>query len=234
MRLETITMKSENAEICIYDKLAQLSAADSVYFMTFHRWILNYERPEYLTRVEFRFRRPMLRRYGITTFDDLRKSQEALPQVFGRDWFRILERDKVRGSENVIEDAPIWKRTLKAFKFYFSREKTEHRPPEELKSYKPPKTTPHIERLVKQAVGCLASAVSLTKQKMNDASEVVQSCTETLKRYGETLYSKVTLRQIQNEVVRAFTPSGEKTFDCMDEIHIALVPCAVYEHFKLW
>ena len=234
MRLETMTLRSGNAEICIYDKLAQVAAADSVYYITFHRWIMNYERPEFLTRVEFRFRRPMLRRYGITTFEDLRRSQEALPQVFGQEWFRILERDKVRGSENVIKNAPIWEKTLKAFRFYFSRENVGKRSSEELKKYKPPMVSPNTERLVKQAVGCLASFLSATQKSVLDSTEAIQKGVEVLKKNSGTLYFKITSKQIQNEVGRAFTPDNTRKFDCLDEIRQALTPIGVWEYLKIW
>jgi len=234
MRLQTMTLRSGNAEICIYDKLAQVATADFVYYTTFHRWILNYERPEFLTRVEFRFRRPMLRRYGITTFEDLRRSQEALPQVFGQEWFRILERDKVRGSENVIKNAPIWEKTLKAFRFYFSRDDVGQRSREELREYKPPRTSPDTEQLVKQAVGCLASALAITQKAVLDGAEAVQNGVEVLKKNAGELYFKITSKQIQNEVVRAFTPDNCRAFDCMDEIRQALTPLGVREYLKLW
>ncbi len=103
MRIETVTLRSQNAELCIYDKRAQVYQSDQLYFLTFHEYVMRDSKmPEHLTRVEFRFRREMLARYGIDTFQQLRESQEALPQVFGRDWFRILERDKVRGYENFL------------------------------------------------------------------------------------------------------------------------------------
>ncbi|MDO4585047.1 MAG: hypothetical protein Q4D62_13195, partial [Planctomycetia bacterium] len=61
MRIETITLRSCNAELCIYDKRAQLLTADLVYFRTFCKEILqDGEIPKHLTRVEFRFRRRML------------------------------------------------------------------------------------------------------------------------------------------------------------------------------
>jgi len=234
MRIQTITLRSENAEVCIYDKLAQVDESDDVYFMTFYRWVLNYKKPEFLTRVEFRFRRPMLRRYGITTFEDLRLSQRSLPQVFGRDWFRILEREKVRGSENVIKNAPIWDRTLRAFEFYFGHENGGGRSREELREYRPPKSSPGVERLVKQAVGCLASALAVTKEKALDAVEAVEKAAEVLKDYGEELLGKMTVKQIQNEVVRAFTPDNRRRYDCLSEIRLAMVPGPVREYFDLW
>ncbi|MBO5437723.1 MAG: hypothetical protein J6A23_08675, partial [Thermoguttaceae bacterium] len=172
--------------------------------------------------------------YGITTFEDLRLSQKALPQVFGRDWFRILEREKVRGSENVIKNAPIWDRTLRAFEFYFGHENGGGRSREELREYRPPKSSPGVERLVKQAVGCLASALAVTKEKALDAVEAVEKAAEVLKDYGEELLGKMTVKQIQNEVVRAFTPDNRRKYDCLSEIRLAMVPVAVRDYLDLW
>lgn len=234
LRIQTITLRSENAEVCIYDKLAQLEEADSVYYMTFHRWILNYQKLEHLTRVEFRFRRPMLRRYGITTFEDLRASQKALPQVFGRDWFRILEREKVRGSENVIKNAQIWDRTLRAFEFYFGQENGGGRSSSELREHRPSKNSPGVERLMKQAVGCIASVLAVTKQAIHDRVEVIQKAAEALHSYGDELLGKMTLKQIKNEVVHAFTPDNLRHYDCRDEIELALVSAGVQEYLKEW
>ncbi len=118
--VETVCFKSGSMELCIYDKRAQVLQADALYFTTFHNYVIRgAEMPEYLTRVEFRFRRDALRRYGITSLDDLKKSQRALVQVAGSDWFRILERDKVRGSEREIKSCPLWLYVMRAFAYYF-------------------------------------------------------------------------------------------------------------------
>ena len=89
--------------------------------------------------MEFRFRHRMLERYGITTFKDLKNSQAALPKVFGRDWFRILERDKVRDNENEI--------------------------PDDLRQTPKIQRVTQVDRLVKQAAGLLSAAASCVCEK---------------------------------------------------------------------
>lgn len=240
MRIQTVTFRSKNMELCIYDKKAQVKDSDSIYFMTFYRWILRGEMPENLTRVEFRFRREMLRRYGVNTFEDLRASQRAMVQVAGRDWFRILDRDKVRGSENEIANAPIWEKTLKAFDFYFGyidEEKSKKRSRAELKAFKPEKSAPNVERLLKQAVGCFASVASLSLEKVLDCEQIIQFCTQKLEDFSSVLFDKVTQHQVQNDVVRDFRACSPENsvynksfYDCMMELILARVPITIFKY----
>lgn len=221
-RIETIMLKSKNVELCIYDKRAQLLKADSVYLDTFYRYILQSDEcPEKLTRVEFRVRRGALKRYGIDTFDDLRKSQSALPQLLGTDWFRILAREKVRGSETVIPMAPIWIEVLQAFRYYFGSDSegcTKH----DLKSYKHRSALPKVERVVKQAMGLLSSAASIFLPKVTDIEDVRSYCNDLISRFSEILYFKTVDKQIYNNVVRG---RGDVTdWDCRQEIDISLSP----------
>ncbi len=231
MKVQTITFRSKNCELCIYDKLAQLEAVDSVYFMTFQRWILGGEVPEHLTRVEFRLRREMLKRYGVTTFQDLRESQQALPQVVGRDWFRILEREKVRGSEKEIKFAPIWKRTLDEFQYYFGST-GKVRSANSLRGYKVEKSVPKVEKVLKQAVGCLSSVASLVMAKVDDASDVLEFICQKVADFGSVLYDKTIERKARYEVLRGFTVSEKPDLDCKRELELAFVNEHVREYLK--
>lgn len=235
MRLQTILLRSSNAELCIYDKKAQVWESDAIYFETFHRWVLRGEMPEHLTRVEFRFRRGLLRRYGVNTFKDLRSSQAAICQLFGSEWFRILDRDKVRGSEKEIANSPIWQRTLDAFLFYFGRDfRKSDRSKHDLKAYKPKCESPKIDRVFKQGLGCLASVASLTLTKVLDGREVVDFLLGKLSVSADVLYNKVIRKQIVNEVRRLFVPAlDEKSnFDCQQEISLSLVHPAIASYLS--
>ncbi|MBO5438151.1 MAG: hypothetical protein J6A23_10855, partial [Thermoguttaceae bacterium] len=192
LRIQTLTFRSRSMELCIYDKKAHFLDSDAVYYMTFYRWILGGEVPENLTRIEFRFRRAMLDRYGIRSFDDLRRSQGALPQLVGQEWFRILDRDKVRGSEREIKNAKIWDETLQAFQFYFGREITSSkRSVDSLKEFRSEKKPPQAERVLKQAVGCLASYAALTMPPSDDEDDVVGYCSDVLSAFSHVCTEKV-------------------------------------------
>lgn len=234
MRVQTITFRSSSAELCIYDKKAHLESADSVYYTTFHRWILGFSDPEFLTRVEFRFRRGMLRRYGISSFDDLRRSQRALPQVFGRDWFRILSRDKVRGSENEISLAPIWQKTLDLFECYFSTYNNNERTDVDLVSTKEKHLPPKAEQVLKQALGCFSSVLAHSGQVYSNVNDLLEVGITYLKNGIDVIFSKVTRKQIINEVVRGFTPEERKFYDCLDEIYQALTPLSVVQYLEYY
>lgn len=121
--------------------------------------------PKKLTRIEFRFKREMLRRYGITSFDDLEQSDAALLAVTCQDWFRLLDREKVRGSENEIADAPIWARVKAAFNHYFGKTEGTTRTAEGLREFRPISEVGAVERVVKQAIGRLSSAAAVMMEK---------------------------------------------------------------------
>ncbi|MDO4585506.1 MAG: hypothetical protein Q4D62_15590 [Planctomycetia bacterium] len=228
MRIETMTLASSACELCIYDKNAHLfDAADAVYFDTFRRHILHSEKiPEKLTRVEFRFRRDALKRYGVDTFADLKRSQAALPQIAGTDWFRILERDKVRGSENEIGLAPIWQRTLDAFAHYFTPSEVEKpRDEEEIRQYRPPKNpAPGVQRLLRQAVGCVCSAAALSIEKVTDWEQVAGFFGGVLSRLGNSLYLRVAEKQVRTAIARGYTPGGGVSYTDGVEVYEGLQP----------
>ncbi|MDO4858690.1 MAG: hypothetical protein Q4A17_12180 [Thermoguttaceae bacterium] len=221
-RIETVTVRSVNIELCIYDKKAQVDQADYVYQGTFQRFILNGETmPDELTRIEFRLKRGALRRYGIDTFEDLKSAQSALPQVVGRDWFRILERDKVRGHENEIKNAPIWDWTLRAFKFYFSGGGVS---PDVLRNSRPCPVKLDVKRLMKQAAGLFSSAMAVCSDRVSDLKPIVDFAKQFICDFGEEIFHKIAEKKVKNEVTRGFTPSGHRENDCLDEIQISWVP----------
>ncbi|MDO4585233.1 MAG: hypothetical protein Q4D62_14155, partial [Planctomycetia bacterium] len=106
-------------------------------------------------------------------------------------WFRILERDKVRGSENEIPDAPIWARTMKAFEHYFSDQtppSPPERTPDDLRQTPKIQRVPQVDRLVKQAAGLLSAAASCVCEKFTYIEEVWEKSAALLKFYAEPMY----------------------------------------------
>ena len=233
--IETITIHSENCELCIYDKHMQVMTSDPVYYDTFCKTFLGDESalvPKNLTRVEFRFRRGFLRRYGVETFEDLQKSAYALLEIASRDWFRILERDKVRGSETEIADASIWSHTRAAFEYYFKESIPQNKTREELKKFKPVSPAPMIDRLVKQAMGCLSSAASFMLEKVFSASQLVQYYTDVVSQEAEQTLNKVAEKQIYNQIVRGFTRSKKPDYNSLEEIQEGLAPLGYPEFWE--
>jgi len=217
--LETLTIRSSACELCIYDKKAELMKTDPVYFEIFCRSVLgdeNAEIPDHLTRIEFRFRREYLMRYGVDTFDHLRGKIAALLDLVSSDWFRILERKKVRGSEREIKNAPLWERVRQAFRYYFSSKTFDRASAVDLKSFKRPSATPQIDRIAKQAVGCLATVASFCMDKIKSGFEVVDFCSALLGTFEGVFYQKVKEKQIDYEIRRNLRRSWG--YDCASAI----------------
>jgi hypothetical protein len=174
--IETILLRSETTELEIYDKRAQVLGTDKETYEIFRRFVLGGGAlPDHLTRVEYRFHRDALRRYGIDSFDDLRESAFALIQLATSEWFRILDSAKVRGSENTQRISPLWQEVVDAFEYYFSEcnEIEIERTRAELKGTVTKKESVKVDRLEKQAVGCLASVAAFCLDKVDDAKQML-------------------------------------------------------------
>ena len=234
-KIETITIHSENCELCIYDKHRQVMTADPVYYDTFCKVFLGDEMalvPKDLTRVEFRFKRGFLRRYGVENFDDLKKSAFALLEIASGDWFRILERDKVRGSENEIADAPIWAHVRAAFKYYFRETDPQNKTSSDLKNNKLVRPAPVVDRLIKQAMGCLSSVASFMLEKVFSPSQLVNFYTETVAKEADQTFNKVAEKQIFNQIVRGFNRSKKPDYTTLEEIQEGLAPLGFPEFWE--
>lgn len=169
-KLESVTINSRNVELCVYDKLAELVHCDSSYQEAFVACFgdSSGNLPSVLTRFEFRFRSEILRNFGIKTVSQLFESSSSLLLWASREWFRVLNRAKVRGCENKIPVCSLWRSVQNIFHKVFSRfgclsvqrVKSSTRPAKERAS-----------RLVRQAVGCLGSAVALVAESFNQAKK---------------------------------------------------------------
>ncbi|MDO4551765.1 MAG: hypothetical protein Q4C96_11005 [Planctomycetia bacterium] len=221
-RLETISIKSKTMELCVYDKLAQLSSVDPVYFSLFQNYVLSEVASENLTRVEFRFRRDFLKRYGITTIDDLRKSQLALIEIACLEWFRILENPKVRGSEREQKIHPLWEDICNRFFYYFGKE-TDTKNRKQIKSYRSPRSVSRVERLITMALGTLSSAASLELSEIESTEQVLNYVFKILEQNKLRLTQRAQLRQIDREVTQSYIPNGEisvkKSVDIFERLY---------------
>ena len=169
-KLESVTINSRNVELCVYDKLAELVHCDSSYQEAFASCYADNSGnlPATLTRFEFRFRSEILRNFGIKTVFDLFCSSASLLRWASSDWFRVLKSPKTRGYEKRAKLSPLWSSVHQGFHRIFSRfgfstvqrNRAASRPAKE-----------RAARLVRQAVGCLGSAVALVADSFNQAKQ---------------------------------------------------------------
>lgn len=148
----TVWYRSRTIQLCAYNKTLemQLGKAGADYTNVWNRM---YGEPvEPLSRVEFRLRSDALRRWGITSLEDL---EDLLPSVVERltnVWFRVLKSPKVRGHEAGAKLSPIWSKVRAAFLRTFDGSVKQIVPVRRLKSADP-------IQLIQQARGCMAAAV---------------------------------------------------------------------------
>lgn len=162
LTVQTVWLKSRTAELCIYDKLSELEKVSSEYFQAFLSRFGSNLQYKKLTRFEFRFKSEYLKNYGIRTFKDFEELQGDLLENFTFEWFRIIDRPKVRGHEREQKLSNIWA--------LVRREINENFPliSKVVKVVK--EKTVKASRLIKQAVGCLSSAFAML-YKNSDVTE---------------------------------------------------------------
>jgi hypothetical protein len=218
-QIETILLKSGTTELEIYDKRAQVLLSDKDYYEVFRRFVLGGGAlPDHLTRVEYRFHRDALRRYGIDTFDDLRVSALSLIQIATSEWFRILESSKVRGSENTQKISILWQEVVNSFEYYFSasNEIEIERTRVQLKGTVIKQESVKVDRLEKQAVGCLASVAAFCLEKVEDTEQLLDYVFSRVSLYVGDLSKKYRLRRLLSEVVAGVSLSSLDPRECLD------------------
>ena len=124
VKKETLTLgSSSKVQVCIYDKRKELSKnnlhkqVSIVKYCIGDEWF-NSERP--ITRIEIRLGRVALKCLGVNTVSDLKEREHAIVDLVTHDWFRILEKPKVRGCENRAAMHPVWERVRALFSSCFS------------------------------------------------------------------------------------------------------------------
>lgn len=114
-------------------------------------------------------RRDALKVKGINTMQDLQEIEPALVEWLTTKWFRILAEPKVRGHENKQQVHPIWQEVQELFRAYFPGINGVRR---EIQPNRKRQLSCEVMPLVKQAGGCLATAIALkfgkqpTKQQL--------------------------------------------------------------------
>ena len=195
-RVESITIRSRTAELCIYDKFSEVMKTDPAYFSAFvDRYCSEFGGliPEKLTRVELRLRGEALKAFGVRSVSDLVERAADISRYMLSDWFRILERDKVRGHEKEIPCCGLWLLVQRAFSDVFGGSFSVPAPRSSNK-----KSIPKLGRLLRTAVGLLSSAVALkVPQAFKLTSDQVYECfTVLLKKYTDTFGSDNVLKHV--------------------------------------
>ena len=152
-------------QLCIYDKSAELkvmavSNPAKFQLMVDEHLGNDYSFDDPLCRIEFRLWRDVLRLFEINTVEDLRKAETDLVSWLTTKWFRVLSVPKaqVKGRENRTSVASLWEAVHKAFVFWFPGD---GRPVSDITLNREKRTVCEPEALLKQAGGCLKSALAL-------------------------------------------------------------------------
>lgn len=114
--IETIHIYSRTTELCIYNKIAELEKKSADYYRFFlakYGFYLN------LTRFEYRFKRAVLKRWGIDTISELIACSASLLNHFTFDWFRIHQQ-ATKGNECRAKLSSLWQKVRDTFNGVFS------------------------------------------------------------------------------------------------------------------
>lgn len=179
----TVWYRSRTVELCAYNKTLELqdNKAGADYFNV---WNGLYGTPsEPLSRIEFRLRSDALRRWGVTSLEDL---DDLIPSIADRltsVWFRVLKSSKVRGHENEAELSACWTRVRAAFLRVFDG------------SIKPIVKRQQVKRadpvrLVQQARGCIAAAVPFLASSPSK-EDLCQAFEELTRQIGNGLDDRI-------------------------------------------
>jgi hypothetical protein len=206
IKKETLTLGSvSKVEVCIYDKGKELRAkkknivkeADFISHCVGDEWI-NSGRP--ITRVEFRLGRDALKSLGVNTVKDLQEREHAIFDLITRDWFRILEKPKVRGYENKAALHPIWERVRTLFLTYFSGSEVET-----VEWQRKDKTSCDPAALESQALGCISKALAARYGGQKKSQSSVDLVTGWAERVEKELHEKLNGFAEYVKITKGFT-----------------------------
>jgi hypothetical protein len=176
-------------ELCIYDKRKEMSRGGigQKEVLLLERlgadWV-NSGLP--ITRIEFRLGRKALKAFGIRSVSDLLKREKAVINKLTHDWFRILAKPKVRGTENKALVHPLWERIRSLFFRYFPGDEVKE---EELKPLE--SVAVDSKKLLSQAFGCLNKAVALKYGRQADKERVEQIVCSMFSPFAEESKDKI-------------------------------------------
>jgi hypothetical protein len=197
---QTYTLGSISAiQLCIYDKKAELAKDNSIKSELFYKHCVgleNFGKP--ITRIEFRLGRSALKHIGIDTVADLQLKESGLVDWLTSHWFRLLEKEKVRGHENEAALHPLWLEVRAAFRQWFSGIPSENQPVK----WERRTVSCDPDKLEKQAVGCLAKAAALRFGIQQTVQKSFHSVVSIIERFRERIYEKTNEAARQLEIIK--------------------------------
>ena len=202
--IETFSIgDKKRIQLCIYDKRLEVEAKwnpddELKYRKTIENigteWWDDKKRP--VTRVEYRIGRDVLHEFGIESLEDFRRYERAIVQYLTHDWFRLLAKEKVRGTENDAAIHPIWERVQSLFFQYFTCAEV---PAVQWK--KPIRLSADSKTLNKQGMGCLASAVAYSSAPLTGEKSLQHAmCDNVRELVDEKLYRKALYKRRMSEI----------------------------------
>jgi hypothetical protein len=144
-----------------------------------------------VTRIEFRLRRDALKVKGINTMQDLQEIEPALVEWLTTKWFRILDAPKVRGHENTQRVHSIWQEVQDAFRRYFPGINGVRR---EIQPNRKRRVSCESMPLIKQAGGCLATAIALQFGKQASKQQLMQAINAVLESIDDRMLQRTNER----------------------------------------
>ena len=199
-------------EVCIYDKGAEMLKAivsDPIKYclvtmICFGRnWAPN---TSPVTRIEFRLRRDALKVKSINTMKDLQEIEPALVEWLTTKWFRILDIPKMRGHENKQAVHPVWQEVQEAFRAYFPGINGVRR---EIQPNSKRRISCESTPLIKQAGGCLATAIALQFGKQPTKQQLMQLVNAVLETIDDRILERTNERAEEFQVTTGVGCSGE-------------------------
>ena len=203
---ETFKIGSD-IEICIYDKAAEMLNAivsDPIKFglMQLVCFGKNWAPCHPVTRIEFRLRRDALKVKGINTMQDLQEIEPALVEWLTTKWFRILEEPKIRGHENTQAVHPIWQEVQETFRAYFPGINGIRR---EIQPNRKRRLSCEAMPLIKQAGGCLATAIALQFGKQPSKQQLMHLVNAVLETLDDRMLERTNERAEEFQVKTGVT-----------------------------
>jgi hypothetical protein len=151
---------------------------------------------------------------GINTIHDLRDCELSLVEWLTYDWFRLLDGPAKKGHTREQDVAVIWQEVRNEFRKYFPGGDNNRLVTRDSKDIKDLGCT--SDDLMKQAIGCLATAVSRKKGIVLDNETIMSYVVDRIREFSDDLLKKASERSkkfsVQNGY-HAVNDSGSKSFD---------------------
>lgn len=125
-------------------------------------------------RVEFQMRRELLKRFSVRTIEELLAALPGIVEYLSTEWFRLVDCND-RSHYDRTETLPIWAEVQAEFGAAFRGEKLRRSPTTRPK--------PSAERLFKQAIGCITSALSVVGERPDSEGEVLAALGRQIQPY---------------------------------------------------